>query len=106
MASKKALQWLAEQGIRVEHRAEAHKFNVGTANRAPFHVVRVDTRYNDVRSMGWYTDKTEALAACERLQYTAADAADAFGRGGADYVPGRTITYYVRDNRTDETVVR
>lgn len=108
MASRKAQLFLESNGIYLEHTdVEQSNFATGTGhgpNAMPFHVVETDTRYgSSKRTIGWAATIDDARSIRDGAARGRADA-DEFGRGGAEWIPGRRFEHYIRDIRTDETV--
>ena len=107
MASKKAKAWLAAQGIKLSHDAEAANFSVGTglgANAMPYQVIRSDSRYGtSVSTVGWAATLTDARRQRDNFNDATRDASE-HGRGGGEWIRGRTVSHYIRDIRTAETV--
>lgn len=107
MASKKARAWLASQGIKLSHDAEAANFSVGSGhgpNAMPYQVIRMDSRYgSSCQTVGWAATLADARRQRDNMNDATRDASES-GRGGGEYIRGRTVNHYIRDIRTDTTV--
>ena len=108
MASNKARAFMEANGVYLEHTdVEQSNFATGTGygpNASPFHIVETDTRYgSSKRTVGWAKTIEDARTIRDGCARGRKDA-DEFGRGGAEWIPGRRFEHYIRDIRTDRTV--
>lgn len=108
MASRKAQLFLESNGIHLSHTdVETSNFAHGRGfgpNAMPYHVVETDTRYgSSKRTVGWAATIEQARSIRDGCARGRVDA-DEFGRGGAEWIPGRRFEHYIRDIRTDTTV--
>ena len=108
MASKKALAWLESQGVFLSHNGiERGNFAAGRGRgrfAMRYQIIETDSRYgSSKRTVGWAATLEDARRQRDALEDATRDA-DEFGRGGAEWVRGRSKSHYIRDVFKNETV--